>query len=137
MLFFHDYIACITINHPFTPLFCLKLRNFPGSEEKRVSSTHYLDWKHYKVTMGLMPWQSEMSPHCFMDRLEFFFIYPTWVKENCKKISDKNTVCNMVKIHFEKYKKVEKIKNFEIEIAKQMQGHNQLLTILIKIPMKF
>ena len=49
-------------------LFCLKLRNivcFPGSEEKRVSSTHYLDWKHYKVTMGLMPWQSEMSPHCF------------------------------------------------------------------------
>ena len=49
-------------------LFCLKLRNivcFPGSEEKRVSSTHYLDWKHYKVTVGLMPWQSEMSPHCF------------------------------------------------------------------------
>ena len=40
-------------------LFCLKLRNivcFPGSEEKRVSSTHYLDWQHYKVTMGLMPW---------------------------------------------------------------------------------
>ena len=40
-------------------LFCLKLCNivcFPGSEEKRVSSTHYLDWKHYKVTMGLMPW---------------------------------------------------------------------------------
>ena len=66
----------------------------------------------------------------------FFFIYPTWVKENCKKFSDKNTVCNMVKIHFEKYEKFEKIQNFEIEIAKQMQDHNQLLTILI-IPMKF
>ena len=31
------------------------------------------------------------------------FIYPTWVKENCKKFSDQNTVWNMVKIHFEKY----------------------------------
>ena len=85
-------------------LFCLKLRNFPGSEEKRVSSTHYLDWKHYKVTMGLMPWQSEMSPHCFMDRLKIFFIYPTWVKENCKK---KITA----KKQFEKYEKFEKIQN--------------------------
>ena len=44
---------------------------------------------------------------------KFFFIYPTWVKENCKKFSDKNTVCNMVKIRFEKYEKVEKIQNFE------------------------
>ena len=52
------------------------------------------------------------------DRLQIFFIYPTWVKENCKKFSDKNTVCNMVKIHFEKYEKFEKIQNFEI--AKQM-----------------
>ena len=52
------------------------------------------------------------------DGLEKFFIYPTWVKENCKKISDKNTVCNMVKIHFEKYEKVEKIQSFEIFIAK-------------------
>ena len=43
----------------------------------------------------------------------------------------------MVKIHFEKYKKVGKIQNFEISIAKQMQGHNQLLTIQIKILMKF
>ena len=43
----------------------------------------------------------------------------------------------MVKIQFEKYEKVEKIQNFEIEIVKQMQDHNQLLTILIKIPMKF
>ena len=43
----------------------------------------------------------------------------------------------MVKIQFEKYEKVEKIQNFEIEIAKQMQDHNQLLTILIKIPMQF
>ena len=43
----------------------------------------------------------------------------------------------MVKIHFEKYEKFEKIQNFEISIAKQMQGHNQLLTILIKILMKF
>ena len=41
------------------------------------------------------------------------------------------------KIRFEKYEKVEKIKIFEISIAKQMQDHNQLLTILIKIPMKF
>ena len=55
------------------------------------------------------------------DRLQIFFIFPTWVKENCKKISDKNTACNMVKIQFEKYEKVEKIQNFEIEIAKQMQ----------------
>ena len=43
----------------------------------------------------------------------------------------------MVKIQFEKYEKFEKIQNFEIEIAKQMQDHNQLLTILIKILMKF
>ena len=54
------------------------------------------------------------------DGLENFFIYPTWVKENCKKFSDQNTVCNMAKIQFEKYEKVEKIPNFEIEIAKQM-----------------
>ena len=44
---------------------------------------------------------------------KIFFIYPMWVKENCKKNSDKNTVCNMVKIHFEKYAKVKKIQNFE------------------------
>ena len=68
---------------------------------------------------------------------KFFFIYPTWVKENCKKFSGQNTVWNMVKIHFEKYEKVEKFQNFDISIAKQMQDHNQLLTILIKIPMKF
>ena len=52
------------------------------------------------------------------DRLQIFFIYPTWVKENCKKFSDKNTVSNMVKIHFEKCEKFEKIQNFEIFIAK-------------------
>ena len=53
------------------------------------------------------------------DGLENFFIYPTWVKENCKKFSGQNTVWNMVKIHFEKYEKVEKIQNFELTF-KQM-----------------
>ena len=52
---------------------------------------------------------------------KFFFIFPTWVKENCKNFSDQNTVWNMVKIHFEKYEKVEKIQNFEIEIAKNIK----------------
>ena len=35
-------------------------------------------------------------------------IYPTCVKENCKFFSDQNTVLNMAKIQFEKYKKIEK-----------------------------
>ena len=47
------------------------------------------------------------------DRLENFFVYPTWVEENCKNFSEQNTACNMVKIRFEKYEKVEKIQNFE------------------------
>ena len=51
------------------------------------------------------------------DGLEKFFIYPTWVKENCKKISGQNTVWNMAKIQFEKYQKFKKIQNFEIFIA--------------------
>ena len=48
----------------------------------------------------------------------------------------------MVKIHFEKYEKFEKIQNFEISIAKVMPvrkweldlrvDHNQLLTFLLK-----
>ena len=46
------------------------------------------------------------------NRLQIFFIYPTWVEENCKKFSDQNTVCNIVKIQFEKYEKIEKIQNF-------------------------
>ena len=58
------------------------------------------------------------------DGLENFFIYPTWVKENCKKFSDQNTVWNMVKIHFEKYKKVEKIQNFMIENIKVSIGRS-------------
>ena len=44
------------------------------------------------------------------DGLENFFIYPTWVKENCKKISGQNTVWNMVKIQFEKYQNSKKSK---------------------------
>ena len=61
---------------------------------------------------------SRLSPSISFNGLEKKFIYPTWVKENCKKISGQNTVWNMVKIHFEKYEKFEKIQNFEIFIAK-------------------
>ena len=64
---------------------------------------------------------SRLSPSISFNGLEKKFIYPTWVKENCKNFSDKNTACNMAKIQFEKYEKVEKIQNFEISIAKQMQ----------------
>ena len=54
------------------------------------------------------------------DGLENFFIYPTWVKENCKKFSGQNTVWNMVKIHFEKYQNSKKSKISRFVIAKLM-----------------
>ena len=44
------------------------------------------------------------------DGLENFFIYPSWVKQNCKNFSGQNTVWNMVKIHFEKYQNSKKSK---------------------------
>ncbi len=63
----------------------------------------------------------------YWDLFQIFFIYPTWVKENCKKISDKNTVCNMVKIHFEKYEKFKKIQNFEPVRKWELADHKSIV----------
>ena len=66
------------------------------------------------------------------DGLEIFFIYPTWVKENCKKFSGKNTVWNMAKIQFEKYKNSKRSKNYEkrIEFIRiSLEFRLELLTI--------
>ena len=84
-----------------------------------------------------------MSPSISSDGLENFSIYPTWVKENCKKFSDKNTVCNMTKIHFEKYEKYEKFEKSKIlrfslqrtiVIRKWLEFWLELLTIDYDLP---
>ena len=64
-----------------------------------------------KTELWIVGLTSHLSPSISSDGLEIFFIYPTWVKENCKIFSDQNTVWNMVKIHFEKYEKVENQKS--------------------------
>ena len=67
-----------------------------------------------------------------INKKKFYF----WAKENCKICSDKNTVCNMAKIQFEKYQKFEKIqKLWEMpwrKVSTWAADSNQLLTILMK-----